>query len=98
MTPRPCIEPGCPYYAIGDRARCRKHDRERRKDGTLTGARGTSREWERARREALRRSDRRCSRCYAVWPLDVHHMDGDPFNHDQANLEVLCQTCHREVH
>lgn len=27
-------------------------------------------------------------------PLEVHHVDGDPFNHNEDNLIVLCPNCH----
>ena len=97
MTPRPCIESGCPAYAIPKRARCQVHDLARRRDGTLTGARGTSREWAKARKLAWTRGRGLCAACGE--PADaVHHKDENPFNHGQDNLELRCDSCHREVH
>lgn len=41
----------------------------------------------------------RCSmpRCGETSGLEVHHIDGNPSNHDPANLLVLCAVCHARV-
>lgn len=38
----------------------------------------------------------RCSvhRCGSTSGLEIHHINGDPSNHDPANLLVLCAVCH----
>jgi 5-methylcytosine-specific restriction endonuclease McrA len=62
-------------------------------------ARGTA-EWKQARAAAQRRDGFRCVRCGLTnrkTKLEVHHIDGDPFNNDLSNLETLCQIHHREA-
>lgn len=27
-------------------------------------------------------------------PLEIHHIDGNPFNHSENNLRLLCPNCH----
>jgi 5-methylcytosine-specific restriction endonuclease McrA len=54
------------------------------------------------RRYLLEQSDYKCSCC--GWsqvnphtgnvPLEIDHIDNDPFNHSQDNLQVLCPNCH----
>jgi hypothetical protein len=41
----------------------------------------------------------RCSmtRCAATSGLEIHHIDGDPSNHDPGNLLLLCAVCHARV-
>lgn len=39
-----------------------------------------------------------CGYCKYIEVLDVHHKDGDRGNNILSNLEVLCPTCHREIH
>lgn len=29
--------------------------------------------------------------------LDINHLDGDRYNQDTANLEILCKVCHARV-
>ena len=50
----------------------------------------------------LNEADNRCSIC--GWsetnphtgkvPLQIDHIDGDPFNHSPSNLRVVCPNCH----
>ena len=102
MTPRPCIESGCPDYAIPERARCRSHDLARRRDGTLTGARGTSREW--ARRRAAGRWSGPGSSATAVWrprPRSSTTATGTPSTTTSGTSGRSANTaidCHHEVH
>jgi hypothetical protein len=63
----------------------------------LTGRRGTSKEWRRARGLSLWRHNHRCLECGAE-ATEVHHVDGDASNHRQSNLRPLCHACHREAH
>lgn len=42
----------------------------------------------------------KCEKCGAVYwlgkklPLELHHKDGDHFNNELSNLEILCPNCH----
>ena len=44
--------------------------------------------------------DCQCERCgNSLWlgeqiPLELHHKDGNPFNNNLDNLELLCPNCH----
>lgn len=44
--------------------------------------------------------EERCEKCRNTeWmgkkiPLDLHHKDGNRFNNDLQNLEILCKNCH----
>ena len=42
-------------------------------------------------------TDRVCAEC-GLEALDVHHIDGNPFNNDPSNLAPLCRKCHLIVH
>ena len=35
------------------------------------------------------------SRYYLV---EIHHIDGDPFNNKPDNVEIVCSNCHRKRH
>jgi 5-methylcytosine-specific restriction endonuclease McrA len=39
-----------------------------------------------------------CELCGATIPLEIHHKDKRRFNNSLANLEILCQKCHRRLH
>jgi len=39
-----------------------------------------------------------CERCGGTYLLQVHHKDRDPWNNDRANLETLCDGCHKYEH
>lgn len=111
MTQRPCLGVNgrrCPNLTTGSRCpACRaEFEAGRRSDPNLTGRRGTSAEWRRARGLALHRAGHRCERCGRCADqlpdnqyLEVHHVDGDHRNNRQGNLRVLCggagDTCHR---
>jgi hypothetical protein len=55
-----------------------------------------------ARRWLIERAGSKCAKCgwnevnsrTGVCPLQVDHLDGDPFNNTFANLIVLCPNCH----
>ena len=42
----------------------------------------------------------KCEKCGAVYwldkklPLELHHKDGDHYNNELSNLEILCPNCH----
>jgi hypothetical protein len=110
MATRPCIERRCPRYAKPGGSRCEEHEsefeRRRRADPMLTGRRGTSAEWARARGLALWRARYTCQGCRRTkrevqrlgGRLEVHHRDGDATNNRQGNLAVLCSLgCHRRA-
>lgn len=39
-----------------------------------------------------------CKQCGKTGRLHRHHIDGDTFNNDPANLIVLCEPCHKNAH
>lgn len=109
-APRPCVEHRCPAYAVPGKSRCAtheaRHEAKRRADPGVTGRRGTSPEWRRARGLCLYRFKHTCQGCGRTLPqivaldgkLEVHHKDGDSNNNAQGNLEPLCTLgCHRHA-
>lgn len=43
-------------------------------------------------------SDRTCCVCQIRGrPVQIHHIDDDPSNHQEKNLSVLCLDCHRDT-
>jgi 5-methylcytosine-specific restriction endonuclease McrA len=103
-VPIPCSVHRCPNHALPGLSRCETHEQafeaQRRLDPTVTGRRGTDAAWARARGLALYRFGYRCADCHRHKDdldksLEVHHVDGDPTNHRQGNLRVLCPDCHR---
>lgn len=40
----------------------------------------------------------RCGYCKNKSVLQVHHRDEDRTNHELFNLEIICPTCHVEIH
>jgi 5-methylcytosine-specific restriction endonuclease McrA len=51
--------------------------------------------------EILRNAGRNvcvCERCGSDYRITIHHKDGNPFNNQLENLEVLCWNCHSLVH
>ncbi|MBA3546069.1 MAG: HNH endonuclease [Nannocystis sp.] len=107
---RPCLTSRCPEYAVPGESRCQEHQAEweaqRRADPNLTGRRGTTAEWRRARGLSLWRHKRTCQDCGLTEAqlrlvngrLEVHHVDGDATNNRQSNLVPLCSLgCHRRA-
>lgn len=39
-----------------------------------------------------------CIKCKKKEDLQVHHIDGRPYNNAISNLEMVCYTCHKKVH
>ena len=39
-----------------------------------------------------------CNRCQSKKNLQRHHIDRNPRNNSAENIEVLCQTCHKDDH
>jgi 5-methylcytosine-specific restriction endonuclease McrA len=72
------------------------------KNTTRTRQTGYGSEFDRAKRKALESQGYRCQRCHRTKAvlkredkvLHVHHLDGNPSNNAQHNLQVLCEDCH----
>ena len=55
--------------------------------------------WRRRRAAAIRRAGRRCQRCGARGPLDVHHLTYRTLGRERpGDLLALCESCHGAVH
>ena len=55
--------------------------------------------WRRRRRRAIGRAGRRCQRCGAPGPLDVHHLTYARLGRERAgDLLAVCESCHRALH
>jgi DNA-directed RNA polymerase subunit RPC12/RpoP len=53
---------------------------------------------ETARKIAFRHYENKCAICGKQQKrLDVHHIDGDIYNNDETNLEILCSSCHHRI-
>lgn len=39
-----------------------------------------------------------CQRCEAHWSAHLHHIDRDPHNRADSNVELLCVGCHQAEH
>jgi 5-methylcytosine-specific restriction endonuclease McrA len=39
-----------------------------------------------------------CERCISDYKITIHHADGNPWNNDIENLQVLCWSCHLLYH
>jgi 5-methylcytosine-specific restriction endonuclease McrA len=39
-----------------------------------------------------------CQRCEADFSAHLHHLDRNPHNRHESNLELLCERCHRAEH
>ena len=59
-----------------------------------------SAEWKRIRKEILARDDSTCQYCgiKRTTHMQINHIDGNPKNHFQENLEVICSSCHKITH
>ena len=57
-------------------------------------------EWKNIRSRILTRDGYTCRYCgfKAEKGMQVNHIDGNPKNHDDANLEVVCPSCHMIMH
>jgi hypothetical protein len=51
-----------------------------------------------ARKRAHKRREEGCEACGVVTECDVHHIDGDPMNNVDGNLQSLCPNCHAFWH
>jgi 5-methylcytosine-specific restriction endonuclease McrA len=39
-----------------------------------------------------------CQRCGNDWSAHLHHIDRNPHNRADANVEMLCERCHQQEH
>lgn len=51
-----------------------------------------------SRKRAQSTTGERCDSCGYSHDLTVHHVDGDPLNNEQSNLQTLCRHCHNFWH
>ena len=56
--------------------------------------------WRSIRKRILKRDDYTCAYCgyRSEKRQNVHHIDGNPKNNDDSNLEVVCPDCHKVMH
>jgi hypothetical protein len=55
--------------------------------------------WRRRRRRAIGRAGRRCQRCGAPGPLDVHHLTYARLGRERpGDLLAVCESCHQALH
>lgn len=100
------------FYVFGHRARGKKSKsfiKYRRKAWTgknnpikkalkkTKGKRVYPRQYEKIRKEILSKTNK-CSICDRIKPLQIHHIDGDPYNNKTDNLKVVCRSCHNKQH
>ena len=57
-------------------------------------------EWKQIRKRILERDKYICQYCGIQRKdhMQVNHIDGDPKNHTNDNLEVICSSCHKITH
>ena len=59
----------------------------------------STKEWKNTRGRAIKRAGKKCEHCGNKYNLDVHHLDYSRLGHEHnADLVVLCHTCHAETH
>lgn len=59
-----------------------------------------SAEWKKIRKRILERDDSTCRYCgiKRTTHMQINHIDGNPKNHSDDNLEVICSSCHKITH
>ena len=62
---------------------------------TKTGESKNSKEYRKLAKELF---DGKCLKCNTTNDLCVHHKDGNHFNNNPENLELLCRPCHISLH
>jgi 5-methylcytosine-specific restriction endonuclease McrA len=50
------------------------------------------------RAKCLKYRKEQCDECGSSENIEVHHVDGDRWNHSLHNLLPLCRSCHQNVH
>lgn len=54
--------------------------------------------WQKIRKQILKRDEEKCRMCSKEYYLHVHHIDYDRLNNNESNLVTLCEPCHRAIH
>lgn len=56
--------------------------------------------WKEIRQRILDRDDYTCQYCgiHRKEHMQINHVDGNPKNHSDNNLEVICSSCHKITH
>lgn len=72
------------------------------KNGLVNGNRGKHQLSNHIRRYLFEKYERKCSEC--GWdkinlftgksPLEIDHVDGNPYNNSEENLKLICPNCH----
>ncbi len=57
-------------------------------------------EWKNIRKKILERNNYTCQYCNVQRKdhMQINHIDGNPKNHSDKNLEVICSSCHKITH
>ena len=57
-------------------------------------------EWKKIRQRILERDQNTCRYCeiQRTEHMQINHIDGNPKNHSDENLEVICSSCHKITH
>ncbi len=57
-------------------------------------------EWKKKRKKILDRDNYTCQYCGVRRKeyMQINHIDGNPKNHDENSLEVICSSCHKITH
>ena len=57
-------------------------------------------EWKKIRKRILERDQNTCQYCgvQRTTFIQINHIDGNPKNHSDENLEVICSACHKITH
>ena len=57
-------------------------------------------EWKKIRQRILERDKNTCQYCNVqrTAHMQINHIDGNPKNHSDENLEVICSSCHKITH
>ena len=97
---RPCLHPGCPELVSS--GRCDKHKVDHRECDRHRGS-STERGYgarHRQIREVVRREEPLCRECLKDGQLtpsnEMDHIDGDAFNIERSNLQMMCKHCHAQ--
>ena len=57
-------------------------------------------EWKKIRQRILKRDKNTCQYCniQRTSHMQINHIDGNPKNHSDENLELICSSCHKITH